>query len=99
MPEKLTHPIFGLNNVYQVDEIIIHEDFKPLKAQTRCLKIIQNVSFQIWHFPPFYVLSGNTILLQANLAILAFLMNFCQLKMKMLNETFLCDFQTLCQNS
>ena len=74
--KKLTHPNFGLDNIYQVDEIIIHEDFKSVKAQTRCLKIIQNVSFQIWHFPPFYVLSGNTILLQANLAILTFFNEF-----------------------
>ena len=58
-----------------------------------CLKITQNVAFEFWHFPPIFVLLKVTCLVTLfdrklqvcknllNWPFLAFLINFCPLKM------------------
>ena len=59
-------------------------------GNTHCLKIIQNVAFEFWHFPPIFVLLKLTCLVtlfdcfsktRQNGPFLAFLINFCSLKM------------------
>ena len=55
-----------------------------------CMKITENVAFvfffQIWHFPPIFVLFKLIYLELAKFTIfLAFLINFCPLKMQSTN--------------
>ena len=50
-------------------------------AFSHCLKITQNVAFQFWHFPPFLTASFRFSKTLHNGPFLAFLMNFCSLKM------------------
>ena len=53
-----------------------------------CMKITENVAFffQIWHFPPIFVLFKLIYLELAKFTIfLAFLINFCPLKMQSAN--------------
>ena len=61
----------------------------PTFTQAQWLKITQNFAFEFWHFPPIFVLSGNTLWPQASSFqkitkidyFWAFLLNFWPLKM------------------
>ena len=62
-------------------------------TNAHCLKITQNVAIEFWHFPPIFVLLKLTCLVTLfdpsfkfsktcqNGPFLAFLINFCPLKM------------------
>ena len=84
------HPHTLPNTIVKLDEGQFQQE-----VGTHCLKITQNVAFvfEVWHFPPICPiktdLSGNTVWPQAlsfqktrqNGPFLAYLINFCPLKM------------------
>ena len=85
-----TSPTFSKSRNFVLSWKLTDKNFVSI---SHCLKITQNVAFEFWYFPPIFVLLKLTCLVtlfniklqsfknSPNWLFLAFLINFCPLKM------------------